>query len=119
MKFKNIVFVIVLVLLCFFPNKEYIELNHLKILHSIEVKCKEYEYEITLIEIIPLKENNSVEYKYKEYSKKNDSLLLLRKDFDKDYHFYYKGIKSLKTNCLNVDDIINSFSLNKDIKLKK
>lgn len=119
MKYKYIVFLIVFVLLCFLPNKKYVELNHLKLLHSIEVKCDGYEYEVTLVEVIPLKENNSVDYKYKKYYKKNDSLLLLKKDFDKDYHFFYGGIKSLKTNCLNVDDIINVFSLYKGIDLKK
>ena len=119
MKYKYFIFFLGIVILCFLPNKKYVELNHLKILSSIRVECNDYEYAITLIEVIPLKENNSVEYKYKKYYKKNDSLLLLKKDFDKDYHFYYKGIKSLKTNCLNKDDIINTFSLNKKIKIEK
>ena len=109
MKYKYFILFLGIVILCFLPNKKYVELNHLKILSSISAECNDYEYAITLIEVIPLKENNSVEYKYKKYYNNNDSLLFLRNNFDKDYHFYYKGIKSLKTNCLNKDDIINTF----------
>lgn len=119
MKYKYYILFLGIFILCLLPNKKYVELNHLKLLHSIEVKCDGYEYEINLVEVIPLKENNSVDYKYKKYYKKNDSLLFLRNNFDKDYHFFYGGIKSLKTNCLNVDDIITTFSLNKDIIIKK
>ena len=55
---------------------KYIELNDLKIIDRITINCDN----IILREIIPVKDDNSIEYKYKYYNKINNN-------------FYYKKAK--------------------------
>lgn len=55
---------------------KYIELNDLKIIDRITINCDN----IILREIIPVKDDNSIEYKYKYYNKISNK-------------FYYKKAK--------------------------
>ena len=94
MKYKIVLFFLGILILSFIPNSDYIELNHLQIIQSLEVQCTNLEYFISLKEIIPLKENNSVEYHYKDFSMKGKSILLLKKKFDKNHHFDFDSYRS-------------------------
>ena len=65
---KVIIIGLVLLIPAFFINiPEYKELNNLIIVKTIEVKCTGKEYDVKLKEVLPEKEENSVEYKYKNY----------------------------------------------------
>lgn len=113
---KRIFFIIILIgFLFLLPIPEYVELNDLIIVESIEIICKEKQYEINLKEIIPKKEDNSIEYHYQEYSSKGTSIREAKKNLEKNHtkKFYYQSSKKIITNCSNIEKISNLFSIKK------
>ena len=92
---------------------EYKELNNLIIVKEIEVKCKDNEYNVKLKEVIPEKEDNGIEYKYKDYKEKGTNLKEIKTSLEKNTYkkFYYKRTNYLITNCNNEKDIMKTFNI--------
>ena len=109
---KYIIFLIIIILSYFFyPIKSYIELNNLAIIDKIEVNCS-LDYKFILREIIPIKSNNSLNYKYKDIIFIGDNLSSINKQISNySKKIYLKHIKVFKSNCLNDRKIIDYFSI--------
>ena len=73
------------------PN--YLELNNLIIIDKINIDCKNKT--INYSEVIPYKDNNTINYKYKEYTYKYNTI----DEFFKMKNIYYKKAKINKNNC--------------------
>ena len=125
MKKKLIILVILFFFLYLLPIPEYVELNHLAFIRSMDIVCKNNdEYEITLKEIIPKKQDNSIEYDYKNYTEVGNSIETVKKKLEENSSkkMYYERINKITTNCSDVDSILATFSLSKkhiSIKEKK
>lgn len=95
---KIILGIILLILLkILLPIKPYVELNHLKIIEEIEITCNE-DYEVTLIEKVPKKEDNGINYTKKVYKKKVKNLNELKEDKT----LYLKKAKVKVKNCKKI-----------------
>jgi len=112
MKRKMIILILSILILLLIPIPKYRELNHLSLIHTIEVTCTKNEYIVNIKEIIPQKEDNGITYKYKTYKVKGNTLSIIKKELAEKKTFYYQGIKKLITNCSNTNEIIDTFSLN-------
>ncbi len=100
---RNILIIIICVILSIFLNiPEYRELNDLVIVDSIGLDCEKNT--IYLKEIIPEKDDNGIEYKYKYY-KFNDI------DKIKSNKFYLNNSKYIITNCHNTKDFLNTYNI--------
>ena len=91
---KTIIIIILLFIISLFihiPN--YIELNNLIIIDKINIDCKNKT--INYSEVIPYKDNNTINYKYKEYTYKYNNI----DEFFKMKNIYYKKAKINKNNC--------------------
>ena len=73
MKKITIIILITILLKLFLPINPYIECNNIKIIKEIEIDCNNKK---TYKEIIPIKEDNGIKYKYKTYSKKEKNFFL-------------------------------------------
>ena len=110
---KYIFLVLMLLLLLFLPIPEYHELNQIKILNSIQITCINHQYYVIYKEIVPEKDNNRIHYRYPTYESYGTDLSSIKKDFDQKYHslFYYDRIKFISTNCSNIDEISQVYSI--------
>ena len=61
---KYILIIILIILSCFIKIPKYKELNHLKVIDKIVIDCDE----TILREIIPMRDDNGIEYKYRYYT---------------------------------------------------
>lgn len=91
---------IVLVFSITFNIPKYRELNNIKIIESIGYDC--LNNNIYLKEIIPKKDDNGIEYKYKVYKIKNNI----------SDEYYLKSTKYIITNCDNTNTLISKYNLN-------
>ena len=91
-------FIITLICLCSFNIPKYRELNELKIIEGIGYDC--LNNKIVLKEILPEKDDNGIEYKYKIYNIKK-----INNDF------YLKNTKYIITNCDNTSSLINKYKV--------
>ena len=116
---KYIIFLIIIILsFLFYPREKYLELNNLAIIDQIEINCS-LEYKFSLREIIPVKSNNSLEYKYKKIIFTGDNLSSIKNKIAKySKKIYLKHIKVYKSNCSN-DKLIFKFLSIKPKKIKK
>lgn len=90
---KTILIIILLFIISIFihiPN--YLELNNLIIIDKINIECKTKT--IKYNEIIPYKDNNSINYKYEEHTFIYDDI----NDFYNQKNIYYKKAK-IEKNC--------------------
>ena len=62
------------IFLMLIPIPKYKELNHLVLVNKINITCTNNYINGTIFEIIPIKEDNGVEYKEKKYYTKGKSL---------------------------------------------
>jgi len=92
---KKTLFIIILLftisLFIHIPN--YLELNKLIIIDEINIDCENKI--IYYKEIIPYKNNNSIDYKYKKYTYKYKNI----NDFFSINNIYYKKAKIELNNC--------------------
>lgn len=88
---KIILLIIILIPLLFIKIPKYKELNHLIIIEKIGFDCSNNT--IYLKEIIPLKDDNGIEYKYIIHKYNNNFNSLLKNDK------YYLNKDVLITNC--------------------
>ena len=99
--------------LFFIKIPEYKELNNLIIIKTIEVKCDNNKYNVKLKEIIPEKNDTSIEYKYKNYEDEGDNLKEIKEKIEKKTNkkFYYRKTDYLITNCNNEKEIMKIFNI--------
>lgn len=92
---KKTIFIIILLfiisLFVHIPN--YLELNDLIIIDKIDIDCKNKT--INYNEVIPYKDNNGIDYKYKEHSYKYENI----NEFFNMKNIYYKKAKIKWNNC--------------------
>ena len=109
---KYLLFIIPIIILFLMPIPSYVELNHLIIVDEIHVICND-SYTLMIREIIPIRENNSIDYQYKEYQSSHKDLELAKKRIEDDtkYPFYYKRAHLKISNCPNKKKILELFDL--------
>ena len=87
---------LLLIPLLFIKIPKYIELNDLMIIKSIEINCENKT--INLKEIIPTKEDNSIEYKYKTHKYNYNNINEINKIIN-NKKFYIKYSKYIIKGC--------------------
>ncbi len=121
MKWRIFLLALGFLLLSVCPIPKYVELNHLTLIHSMEVYCMDEQYKIILEEIIPKKENNGIEYEYKQYQNRGTDLLNIKRELEakEKNPFYYNSIKKITTNCKDIKKVLDIFSLtSRNVKIK-
>ena len=99
---KKIIFIILVIISTkIIKIPEYIELNDLAIIKEIKIECKNNNYEVTLKEIIPKKDENGINYEYKYYKEINNSLDKAYKNIEQSINkkIYLDKAKTIKYNC--------------------
>ena len=94
------------------PN--YVELNNLVIVEGIGVECKNSKYSLYLKEIIPIKGDNGITYKYKYYESEAKSIEKAYNNIIEDYtnkKFFYDDVKYIITSCDTSEKITNYFHI--------
>ena len=102
---KIIVSTIILIIIFKYIVPPYYELNNIKIIDTIKVEKINNQYNITLREIIPTKNNNTIKYKYKYHKITTDNLKSI-----KTKKLYLSKVKFLITN-INPNIIINTYNI--------
>lgn len=95
---KKIIAIILIIILNLIIPK-YKELNNIKIIDGIGIKEKNNTYTIYFREIIPIKDNNSITYKYKYYKTNDKDITKAIKEANKK--LYLNKIKFIVTNTNN------------------
>lgn len=93
---------------------KYVELNSLIIVEGIGVECKDNKYRIYMREIIPLKDDTGIGYKYKIYSSEEENNLESAYKTIEDKtskKIFYKDSKYVITNCVKSDEIVDYFNV--------
>ena len=110
MKKYLIVFILILILFII-DIPEYVELNNLIIVDSIGISCNN-EVNLYVKEIIPIRDDNGIEYDYKIYKSTGNNLDISYKNFVKNRNVFTKDIKKIYTNC-NINDVSKYFNISK------
>lgn len=111
---KKIILIILIVLeLSIIKIPSYKELNNLAIIEEIKVIKENNKYTITLKEIIPIKENDGINYKYKYYKESSNSITdtINKLNNQTKKKLYLKKAKSLTTNIINSNNIIKELDI--------
>ena len=111
---KKIILIILIVLeLSIIKIPSYKELNNLAIIEEIKVIKVNDKYTITLKEIIPIKENDGINYKYKYYKESSNSITdtIDKLNNQTKKKLYLKKVKSLTTNIINSNNIIKELDI--------
>lgn len=111
------IFCSIFLILVEIPN--YVELNDLIIVDSIGIDCSNSN-SIYIKEIIPIKSDNKINYKYKIYSYSDSNFNNLISGINEKISkkIYYDRVKIIYTNCSNDIGIKSKkiINTNKDIK---
>ena len=111
---KKIILIILIVLeLSIIKIPSYKELNNLAIIEEIKVIKVNDKYTITLKEIIPIKENDGINYKYKYYKESSNSITdtIDKLNNQTKKKLYLKKAKFLTTNIINSNNIIKELDI--------
>ena len=111
---KKLLLIAIIVLeLSIIPIPQYKELNNLAIIEDIKVIKTRNKYTITLKEIIPIKENNGINYKYKYYQDSSNTIkdAIYKLNNKTKKKLYLKKVKSLTTNIINSNNIIKELDI--------
>ena len=111
---KKLLLIAIIVLeLSIIPIPQYKELNNLAIIEDIKVIKTRNKYTITLKEIIPIKENNGINYKYKYYQDSSNTIkdTIYKLNNKTKKKLYLKKVKSLTTNIINSNNIIKELDI--------
>lgn len=110
---KIILIFIIIIELFIIKIPKYVELNNLAIIEDIIVEYKNNQYTIQLKEIIPIKENQSISYKYKFYQETSSSITNAYKKLEKNTKkkLYLQKAKSLKTNIISSNKILSELNI--------
>ncbi|MDD5888336.1 MAG: hypothetical protein PUC82_02475 [bacterium] len=109
------IFILILIILggIIFKIPEYKELNQLAIIESIGLYYDENNYVIYLREIIPIKSDEGINYEYKYYEAKAESI---KKSFDEvvknsKKKFYLKRCQNFITNLNSSDEALKILNI--------
>lgn len=109
-------FILLLILICisfFIKIPEYVELNDLAIIEGIGISYNNNHYTIYLKEIIPIKDEQGINYDYKYYKESgktlNNAYQNLKNKTKKK--LYLKEAKLIVTNIKTTDEIKNYFKI--------
>lgn len=111
---KRIILILLIILELFIIKiPKYEELNNLVIIKEIAVEYSKDKYTIYLKEIIPIKANQGINYKYKIYKETSTSI---KKAYNKivsktKKKLYLNKVKTLTTNIKNIDKIKNELKI--------
>ena len=111
---KKIILIIIIILELFLIKiPPYIELNNLIIIEEIAVIKNNNKYTLILKEIIPIKDDKSISYKYKYYEETSTSI---KKTYNKineknKKRLYLNKTKSLITNINTSSNILNELNI--------
>ena len=111
---KRIILILLIILELFIIKiPKYEELNNLVIIKEIAVEYSKDKYTIYLKEIIPIKANQGINYKYKIYKETSTSI---KKAYNKivsktKKKLYLNKVKTLTTNIKNTDKIKNEIKI--------
>lgn len=111
---KRIILILLIILELFIIKiPKYEELNNLVIIKEIAVEYSKDKYTIYLKEIIPIKANQGINYKYKIYKETSTSI---KKAYNKivsktKKKIYLNKVKTLTTNIKNTDKIKNELKI--------
>ena len=113
---KRIILLIIIFIIFTFIIKipNYVELNNLVIVEGIGVECKNSKYSLYLKEIIPIKGDNGITYKYKYYESEAKSIEKAYKNIIEEYtnkKFFYDDVKFIITSCDTSEKITNYFHI--------
>ena len=101
---KNILIIISVILISLIFNiPKYRELNNIHIIEGIGINCINDKQIVYLKEIIPEKDDCGIEYKYRYYTYHNKI---------NNNKIYLKGTRYIITNCINTNEVINTYNLN-------
>ena len=104
MFFENILIIISVILISLIFNiPKYRELNNIHIIEGIGINCINDKQIVYLKEIIPEKDDSGIEYKYRYYTYHNKI---------NNNKIYLKGTRYIITNCINTNEVINTYNLN-------
>ena len=103
----------IILILIIIKIPKYEELNNLVIIKEIAVEYSKDKYTIYLKEIIPIKANQGINYKYKIYKETSTSI---KKAYNKivsktKKKLYLNKVKTLTTNIKNTDKIKNELKI--------
>ena len=107
---RIILMVLIIIPLLFIKIPKYRELNHLRIINKIGIDCTNNK--VYLKEIIPIKDDNGIEYEYKLYEFNNLEKVI------KSKKYYIKKTTKVITNCQNnkLTNYFNNIIYKKEIR---
>jgi hypothetical protein len=110
---RIILIIIVFIGLIFIKIPKYIELNNLIIVEGIGLECRD-EYTLYIKEVIPIKSDNGITYKYKIYENKSNEIDKLFDDIidNSNKLIFYRDAKYIITNCDSSSIITDKIKLN-------
>lgn len=111
---KKIWIIVLLISIVIFPKiSPYVELNNLAIIESVGVSYNEGNYTVWLKEIIPIKDEQGINYKYTYYKGNGKSVNKAYKaiSLKTKKKLYLKRTKLLITNLRHSQDIINDLNI--------
>lgn len=111
---KRLILILIIILELFIIKiPEYNELNNIAIIEEITIIKINNKYHITFKEIIPIKENNSLTYKYKNHKIKTNDLTKSLEEISKTTKkkLYLSKTKSLTTNLTYSNEIIKLYNI--------
>lgn len=112
---KKVGIIILLISIFVFPKiSPYVELNNLAIIESIGVSYKDENYTIWLKEVIPIKDEQGINYEYEYYKGTGQSIDKAYKEIilKTKKKLYLKRAKLLITNLKHSQNVID------DLKIK-
>ena len=106
---KYILFILLLIPLLFIKIPKYIELNNLAIIDRVYISCYNNKYNVKLREIIPIKDDNGIEYDYKYYKGTGNNINTIIKNINNKTKkkLFYKHIEKVYSNCINKKEFLN------------
>lgn len=111
---KKVGIIILLISIVVFPKiSPYVELNNLAIIESIGVSYKDENYTIWLKEVIPIKDEQGINYEYEYYKGTGQSIEKAYKEITlkTKKKLYLKRTKLLITNLKHSQNVINALKI--------
>ena len=111
---RSILFMTLIIISLFFNIPDYVELNNLDIIEGIGVSYKDDHYTVYLREIIPIKDDQGINYKYQYYY---DDANTLENAYKKIVKKTRKKIYLDKTRFI-ITNLDTSDKIKKDLRIK-
>lgn len=111
---KKVGIIILLISIVVFPKiSPYVELNNLAIIESIGVSYKDENYTVWLKEVIPIKDEQGINYEYEYYKGTGQSIEKAYKEITlkTKKKLYLKRTKLLITNLKHSQNVINALKI--------